>query len=58
MADTKKLVNIVVEGIDTEAMLLYTKNGMGIREIYQGDERLYERKCSYVFIELDSTLGA
>lgn len=58
MPQDEKLINIVVEGDELSDMRLFLKNGMGIREIYQGDEKLYERKCSYVYIELDSTLGA
>lgn len=58
MSDSEKLISIVLEGEVPEDFIFNLKNGMGIKEIYQGSEKLYERQGSYVFIELDSKLGA
>lgn len=58
MSDSEKLISIVLEGEVPEDFIFNLKNGMGIKEIYQGSEKLYERQSSYVFIELDSKLGA
>lgn len=57
MSDKEKMISIAVEGANPADFLVGFLNGMGIKEIYQGNEKLYERKGSYIFIELDSTLG-
>lgn len=57
MSDKRGSFIIVTEGITADDFLLNLKNGMGIRKIMQGKNKLYERESSFVYIEFDSHYG-